>query len=309
MDGLERIAEDRSKDSSIKEPIIFTSSFLDQQLIRSQLRQLLSFRLCFLLFLLSPSISFTSTQRVASGRLFPLLPSHFKTHSFIKMFSKLVALAFVPGLAVANVLTSLPVTASEGALKFQPLMDWDTDTCYQTAAIGADGTVNPGLSWSSDVRECRSEDRLLHSNTYSREKCNNYWCAYMYGYYSEMDYVTRLFGASGHDNDWEHVIVWTLHDEVMFVSWSAHGNCETLPIFTQLLGIITDSNQMTLNIIPRLGLREPALSLLVTTAMSILLPFAGPMKTTRTLRMHLENGSPPPLSPSRRWILSFVKSS
>lgn len=28
-------------------------------------------------------------------------------------------------------------------------------------------------------------------------------------------------------HDWEHVIVWTLHDEIFYVSWSAHGDYST----------------------------------------------------------------------------------
>lgn len=105
---------------------------------------------------------------------------------------QVTVLAFLPGISVANVLEPLGVDATEGARKWQPVLDFDTDTCYHTAAISPDGSTNEGLDWTTDVSECRSEDRLWHSNTYARERCNHYWCAYMYGYYSEMDYVEFL---------------------------------------------------------------------------------------------------------------------
>lgn len=130
------------------------------------------------------------------------------------------------GTSMANVLNPLGSDATEGALKWQPVLDFDKDTCYHTAAIDSSGNTNAGLEPSSSEDECRSEDRLWHCNTYARERCNHYWCAYMYGYYSEMDYDAW---TGGHRHDWEHVIVWTLHDEVTYVSWSAHGDCKYIP--------------------------------------------------------------------------------
>ncbi|KAH2623975.1 hypothetical protein KXW54_007277, partial [Aspergillus fumigatus] len=65
--------------------------------------------------------------------------------------------------------------------------------------------------------------RLDHSQTYVRERCNRGWCAYLYGYYFEVDSGF----SNAHKHDWEHVIVWTLHDQVFFVSWSAHGDYTT----------------------------------------------------------------------------------
>lgn len=142
------------------------------------------------------------------------------------MFLKTIALAILPTMVTADkLLNPLPPNASDGAFKFQPLLDFDTNTCYHTAAIDAGGNINEGMRPSGGVSFCRSEDRLWHCNTYSREKCNHYWCAYMYAYYSEMDYAGW---TGGHRHDWEHVIVWALHNEVKYVSWSAHGDCKLI---------------------------------------------------------------------------------
>ncbi|RYP62297.1 hypothetical protein DL769_007352 [Monosporascus sp. CRB-8-3] len=124
----------------------------------------------------------------------------------------------------ANLLMPLPELATEGALKFQPALDFDNDACYHTAAIGQDGSVNEGLAPRD---ECREKPQLDHSQTYVRQRCNNGWCAYLYGYYFEKDDAGFWAGLRGHRHDWEHIIVWTLNDEVFFVSWSAHGEYTT----------------------------------------------------------------------------------
>ncbi|KAL2853303.1 necrosis inducing protein [Aspergillus pseudoustus] len=177
--------------------------------------------------------------------------------------SKLPSLLPLVGTCLANILTPFPVTASAGALKFQPVLDFTSSSCYQTAAIGTDGQLNSGVepNWApivpdpfpiptpraggdnenfvfaatneSETRSllgspyirggCRDADRLEHSQTYVRERCNHGWCAYVYGYYFEAD----IGPGNAHKHDWEHVIVWTLNDNVFFVSWSAHGDYTT----------------------------------------------------------------------------------
>ena len=37
------------------------------------------------------------------------------------------------------------IAGTEGALKWQPVLDWDKDVCYQTSAIDSNGNTNPGL--------------------------------------------------------------------------------------------------------------------------------------------------------------------
>ncbi|KAI8627119.1 necrosis inducing protein [Xylariaceae sp. FL1651] len=137
-------------------------------------------------------------------------------------FPKIGLLAIFLGSCTANLVWPFPTSATEGALKFQPVLDFDKDACYQTSAIGIDGSLNQGLE--PFTGECRDRPRLTFSQTYVRQRCNHGWCAYLYGYYFEKD--DGFLGGS-HKNDWEHIIVWTLNDKVFFVSWSAHGNYTT----------------------------------------------------------------------------------
>lgn len=128
--------------------------------------------------------------------------------------------------ATANLLNPAPTNADNNALRFQPVLDFDSDACYYTAAIDRDGrTLNAGINTSGagSSQTCR-DGRLARSQVYVRQRCNHYWCAYLYGYYFEKD---EGLLAGGHKHDWEHIIVWTLHSKVFFVSWSAHGDYTT----------------------------------------------------------------------------------
>jgi hypothetical protein len=123
------------------------------------------------------------------------------------------------------------IAGTDGALKWQPVLDWDKDTCYQTSAIDNNGNTNPGLAPSSSESECRDPSRQWNCNTYARERCNHGWCVYMYGYYSEMDWSQW----SSHRHDWEHAMVWTRGDSAWSVMWSAHGDCMKRITLSQLL--------------------------------------------------------------------------
>ncbi|MBG0857092.1 NPP1 family protein [Streptomyces spinoverrucosus] len=130
----------------------------------------------------------------------------------------------VPATAHANVLTLLPQNAPGLDQTFSPAYDYDGDGCYATAAIGADGTINPGLKLGGDVNgKCHDYAQLANANTYSRSKCNNGWCAVMYASYFEKDQITLGPAALGHTHDWEHVIVWINNNEVQYVSVSQHN--------------------------------------------------------------------------------------
>ncbi|KAJ3562165.1 hypothetical protein NPX13_g8664 [Xylaria arbuscula] len=75
---------------------------------------------------------------------------------------------------------ALPKKATDNDLKFQPAMDFDTDSCYNTPAIGPDGTINPGLD---------------HNNAGLSVAIANF-----------------PFDL-GHRNDWEHIAVWVQNGE------------------------------------------------------------------------------------------------
>jgi Necrosis inducing protein (NPP1) len=130
----------------------------------------------------------------------------------------------VPALASADVLQPLPQNADGLEQTFSPAYDYDGDGCYATAAIGADGTLNPGLKLGGDVNgHCHDQAQLDAANTYSREKCNNDWCAVVYASYFEKDQATLGPAAIGHTHDWEHVVVWINNNQVQYVSVSQHS--------------------------------------------------------------------------------------
>ncbi|KAL9572321.1 hypothetical protein ACKAV7_003522 [Fusarium commune] len=119
-------------------------------------------------------------------------------------------------------LRKLDTNADEDSLRYQPALDFDKDSCYHTAAIDRDGVVNKGLTNHGPItRHCRDRDRLDNANIYTRKRCNNGWCAYMYEYYFETD-RTRL-PLSGHRHDWENVVVFVKDNTIQRVVASEHG--------------------------------------------------------------------------------------
>lgn len=140
-----------------------------------------------------------------------------------------MAVAF-PAAALADPPPALPGNATDLEKNFQPAFDYDKDGCYPTPAIGPDGTIAPGLALGGDVNgNCRDESDLDNTNSYSRTKCNNDWCASMYTLYFEKDQAALGLGSAGHRNDWEHVVVWVKDNQVQYVSTSQHGGFAVHP--------------------------------------------------------------------------------
>ncbi|MCX5388627.1 NPP1 family protein [Streptomyces sp. NBC_00094] len=138
--------------------------------------------------------------------------------------SSLALLVALPGSAFAAPPPALPANADGLEQTFQPAFDYDTDGCYPTPAIGADGTVNGGLNPSGALNgQCRDSWDLTNTNGYARYKCNNGWCAIIYGLYFEKDQAVAGSGLGGHRHDWEHVVVWVQNNQAQYVSTSAHG--------------------------------------------------------------------------------------
>ncbi|KOV69466.1 hypothetical protein ADL00_10765 [Streptomyces sp. AS58] len=130
-----------------------------------------------------------------------------------------------PATAFAAPPPGLPVNADAQELAYQPAFDYDTDGCYSTPAIGVDGTVNSGLNPTGALNgNCRDASDLDNTNSYSRYKCNNGWCAYLYGLYFEKDQALPGTSLGGHRHDWEHVVVWVQNSQVRYVSTSNHGS-------------------------------------------------------------------------------------
>ncbi|MFF5186020.1 NPP1 family protein [Streptomyces sp. NPDC000345] len=131
----------------------------------------------------------------------------------------------VPSAAFAAPPQALPQNAEAAELTYQPAFDYDTDGCYPTPAIGPDGTINGGLKPTGSLSgDCHDASDLDNTNSYSRYKCNNGWCAYMYSLYFEKDQAISGSSIGGHRHDWEHVVVWVQNGQVQYVSTSNHGS-------------------------------------------------------------------------------------
>ncbi|KAK4221545.1 necrosis inducing protein-domain-containing protein [Podospora fimiseda] len=150
----------------------------------------------------------------------------FTTHNQTLGFSPQ---AIVPLRAVTPP-TALPQKATENDLRWQPTLDFDTDGCYNVPAIDAQGNVVQGLTntWTGLSSDCRDLSDLDNNNVYSRQRCNNGVCVYMYGYYFEKDVAIPYFATGGHRHDWEHIAVWvnSTTNKALFVGASQHGNFE-----------------------------------------------------------------------------------
>ncbi|KAB5582999.1 necrosis inducing protein-domain-containing protein [Coniochaeta sp. 2T2.1] len=124
--------------------------------------------------------------------------------------------------------TALPQKATANDLRWQPSMDFDTDGCYNVPAISAQGAIAQGLphNWVGLSQDCRDLSDLDNNNVYSRQRCNNGWCAYLYDYYFEKDVAIANFLDVGHTHDWEHIVVWVKDGRAQYVGVSAHGKYE-----------------------------------------------------------------------------------
>lgn len=129
------------------------------------------------------------------------------------------------GISAPQPPKALPKNATADDLRWQPSMDFDKDGCYNVPAIGPDGTIAQGLphNFVSPSKDCHDLSDLLNNNVYSRARCNNGWCAYLYDYYFEKDVAIPDFIDVGHTHDWEHIAVWVQDGAARYVSASQHG--------------------------------------------------------------------------------------
>jgi Necrosis inducing protein (NPP1) len=149
--------------------------------------------------------------------------------AFVVAATALLTVA-VPAAAWADPPQALPESYSATEGKWQPAFDYDGDGCYPTPAIGRDGTLNGGLNNSGALNGgCHDKSDLDNTNSYSRSKCNNGWCAYLYDLYFEKDQAVAGVDCCGHRHDLEHVVVWVSNDQAQYVSVSRHGDYETYP--------------------------------------------------------------------------------
>ncbi|MFI6076373.1 NPP1 family protein [Actinoplanes sp. NPDC051343] len=148
----------------------------------------------------------------------------------VALAAALIVLPATP--AFADPPGRLPQNAGGYEQSFSPAYDYDTDGCYATSAIGADGTIAPGLNPSGAVNgHCHDQSDLDDSQTYARSKCNNGWCAIVYASYFEKDQAVAGSGLGGHKHDWEHVISWVdqATNQVEYVTTTQHSSQVTYP--------------------------------------------------------------------------------
>lgn len=126
--------------------------------------------------------------------------------------------------AKRDIISAIPGSADDVENKFQPLLDFDQDGCYNTAAISEDGTLNGGHDATGTPEgDCRDAHQLENSNAYSRKRCNNGYCAIMYEYYFEKDQAVGGSFLGGHKHDWENIVVFAQGDNIVRVAPSCHG--------------------------------------------------------------------------------------
>lgn len=83
-------------------------------------------------------------------------------------------------LGKRDIIGALPSNADGTEYRWQPVLDFDTDGCYNTAAISPDYALNPGADQTGTPEGgCRDPPQLENSNVYSRRRCNNGVCAIM----------------------------------------------------------------------------------------------------------------------------------
>lgn len=119
-----------------------------------------------------------------------------------------LGLILAPSLALADPPHALPRNASELQTKWQPAIDYDTDSCYAVPAVGPDGTLSRGLVLGGSVtNDCRDEADLDNTNSYARSLCNKSGlCVHVYAFYFEKDQV-HDHAKLAHEHDWEHILV------------------------------------------------------------------------------------------------------
>ncbi|KAI0379649.1 secreted protein [Hypomontagnella monticulosa] len=126
----------------------------------------------------------------------------------------------------------LPSRATASDLKWQPAMDFDKDSCYNTPAIDAQGNISPGLTTNHAAggAGCRDRSDLENNNVYSRQRCNNGWCAYLYDYYMEKDTTCENCPhGGGHRHEWEHVVIWVKDNDIKYVAAGRHAGFTVKP--------------------------------------------------------------------------------
>ncbi|KAH8680485.1 necrosis inducing protein-domain-containing protein [Ilyonectria robusta] len=104
-------------------------------------------------------------------------------------------------LAEQNILQRLP----------KPLLDFDSDRCYNTAAMDPSGRINSGKgATGTPYGQCCDPPQLDNSKACSRKRCNNGYCTVIYEYCFEKDQAVGGSCAGGHRHGWDNIVVFNL---------------------------------------------------------------------------------------------------
>ena len=137
--------------------------------------------------------------------------------------------------ALSSASSHFIVVPSE-AERIAPVFDFDTDSCYPSAAISDKGVLNPGLDEdvSGLTSGCRQPDQLQTARTYYRKaslrRDGTDYAVHMYALYFMKDKTVDTPVDSGHRHDWEFALVWTTNGVITHATASAHWWAETRPI-------------------------------------------------------------------------------
>jgi Necrosis inducing protein (NPP1) len=188
----------------------------------------------------APGSGWSSWKRVA-GLLEPTAGHPTTLVSALDRDGQLVMLAaargrlYVSRAVVESSIERLPESVSTEAKRFAVVFDFDTDSCYPSPAIFANGVVNPGLEEQTSglTTNCRDISQLENSNTYYRKATVSRngveYSVHMYALYFMKDkWTAAAADAFGHRHDWEYALVWTTNGEVTHVSVSGHGGLSTV---------------------------------------------------------------------------------
>ncbi|TMW58386.1 hypothetical protein Poli38472_009945 [Pythium oligandrum] len=116
-----------------------------------------------------------------------------------------------------------------------PLLDFDDDSCYPSAAVSRVGRHNGGLRTTGFITGgCRNKEFLDYSISYHRYACRDHekkkYCGHMFALYFQKDQMVDGLDPFGHRHDFEYVAVWTTDGVVTHASASAHGDAAVKPI-------------------------------------------------------------------------------
>ncbi|KAG5804535.1 hypothetical protein H9Q74_008771 [Fusarium xylarioides] len=112
----------------------------------------------------------------------------------------------------------LDANADKDSLRYQPAFYFDKRICNLAAAVDENGAVNTGIP---NGTPCRARSGLASAKVYTRKRCNNGWCAYMYDYYVRgSDLVCRL---NLNRPNWENIVVFVKNNTIQHVAASANG--------------------------------------------------------------------------------------